>query len=138
MHHLFIYLFICWSNRMVALLLCYHFTALYTYKVISVLVLFVIFRGLVQLIGVQVGLNRLPPAALVAYPIARQCSQRIGDSGVHSGAYFPRFFLVSRRKKTVVRALVKINFVIYKYTKFKLFFLRRLYLYQMNGKKSEL
>ena len=27
-----VYLFICWSNRMVALLLCYHFTALCTCK----------------------------------------------------------------------------------------------------------
>ena len=32
MHHLFIYLFICWSNGMVALLLCYHFIALCTSK----------------------------------------------------------------------------------------------------------
>ena len=33
MHHIFIYLFICFSNRMVALLLCYHFTAPCTSKV---------------------------------------------------------------------------------------------------------
>ena len=32
MHNLFIYLFICWSNRMLALLICYHFTALCTSK----------------------------------------------------------------------------------------------------------
>ena len=30
MYHLFINMFICWSNRMAALLLCYHFAALCT------------------------------------------------------------------------------------------------------------
>ena len=30
MHHFFIYLFICWSNIMTALLQCYHSTALCT------------------------------------------------------------------------------------------------------------
>ena len=32
MNYLFIYLFICWSSRMVAMLLCYHFTALCSSK----------------------------------------------------------------------------------------------------------
>ena len=32
MHYLFTCLFICWSNRMVALLICYHFTTLCTSK----------------------------------------------------------------------------------------------------------
>ena len=32
MHHLFIYLFICWSSRMIALLFCYAFVALCTSK----------------------------------------------------------------------------------------------------------
>ena len=32
MHHLFIYLFICWSNRMVAPIFCCHFTAICTSK----------------------------------------------------------------------------------------------------------
>ena len=32
MHHLFIYLFICWSSRIAALFLCYSFTAICTSK----------------------------------------------------------------------------------------------------------
>ena len=31
-YHFFIYLFICWSNRMAALYLCYHSTTLCTFK----------------------------------------------------------------------------------------------------------
>ena len=53
---LFIYWIICWSNKMVALLLCYHFTALCTFKV---LLLFVIFGGSCLIIIMSVGLYRL-------------------------------------------------------------------------------
>ena len=56
-------------------------------KITSVLVLFVTFRGLIQLSGVQVGLHRFPLAALVAYPailrstlLHRRYSQRLGGS----------------------------------------------------------
>ena len=61
MHYLFIYLFICFSNRMVALLLCYHLLLYAPLKVISVLVLFVIFGGSFQsIIRIPLGLHRLP------------------------------------------------------------------------------
>ena len=42
-HNLFIYMFICWSNSMAALLLCYQFTVYTPLKVISVFVLLAIF-----------------------------------------------------------------------------------------------
>ena len=44
---------------MAALLLCYHFIALCTYKVILVLVLFVIFEGSFWFVIILVGLHRL-------------------------------------------------------------------------------
>ena len=54
---------------------------------ISVLVLFVIFKGLIWFVGVQVGLHRFSLAALVAYPVIlrstllhRRYSQRLGGS----------------------------------------------------------
>ena len=52
---------------MVALVLCYNSMAPRTYKMTSVLVLFVIFRGLITCC--KVGLHRFSLAALVVYPV---------------------------------------------------------------------
>ena len=60
MHHLFIYLFIYWSNRMVALLLCYQFTALCTSKSdISASAICCLQRFIYQFIAIYVNLHRL-------------------------------------------------------------------------------
>ena len=82
---LFIYLFICWSSRMTALLLCYHSIAPCTSKGgISASAICRLWRFVFSF-NIQVGLNRLPLAALVAFSMAlhsallhRGYSQRIG------------------------------------------------------------
>ena len=84
---LFIYLFICWSNRMAALLLHYHSIAPCTSKCgISASAICHFWRFVFRF-NILVGLNRLPLAALVAYPMAlhsallhRGYSQQIGGS----------------------------------------------------------
>ena len=59
-YHFFIYLFICWSNRMAALFLCYHSTTLCNFKGdISASAICYLWRFIYQFIIVQVGLHRL-------------------------------------------------------------------------------
>ena len=70
MHHLFMYLIICWNCRMAALMLCYYSMAPCTCKGdISVSAICHLYRFGFRF-NIQVGLNRLPLAASVAYPMA--------------------------------------------------------------------
>ena len=86
----YLYSFIClsagvveWQPYYFVIILWHHASP----NVASVLVLFAIFGGLLLVLISQVGLNRLPLAASLAYPMAfhsallhRGYSQRIGGS----------------------------------------------------------
>ena len=77
--------FVCWSSRIIALLLCYYCIATCTFKGgISANAICHLWRFVLGF-SKLVGLNRLPFAAMVAYPVAlhsallhRGYSQRIG------------------------------------------------------------
>ena len=84
---------------MIVLLLCYQSIAPCTSKGgISASAICHLWRFVFSF-NIYAGLNRLPLAALVAYPVAlhsallhRGYSQRIGGRGLYLRAYFPKFF----------------------------------------------
>ena len=124
----FIYLFVysCWSYRMIARMLCYHSTAASTCKA-SMLVPFAVFRGLLQLIGVYVGLHRFLLGALLAYPVISFYfaalwvhSMTLRQLTVRTNLLYqvPVIYFHGEKKLFVVRALVKENLKLHTYNSY--------------------
>ena len=103
MHHLLIFMFICLSNRMITLQLCYHLTALAPPKVILVLVLFVIFQEFLNsllyrwaFVGFSCCFGGLSYSLLFSLLrlLQHALSQRLGGSWLWAWAYSPLAFII--------------------------------------------
>ena len=65
-----LYVYFCGSIRMVVLVLCYHFTTVYTFKSNICSIDAYHFTGLLQFIDIQAIFHSLTLASLVAFPIS--------------------------------------------------------------------